>query len=237
MIISKKYIDNYDYILITLSAKYDKEIIDRIKEKAETDAKNVNKKSPNGQIRSEELIKYNNLGGAIAEEIVKIYLIEEAQKSNIKVNIFSPPFTGHLEHRDIKIEINGKIKTLEVRSSFQYKTTLQRVFTGAFSLIGPYITSFKSKEPEKDFYLQVIHRYENPEITKKIDSEVEVFIIGGGSTELFQLLGEKRYLKQEGAEYLVINPVNKTKGVWALTKEILEINNVNDGYKQQKKLF
>jgi len=227
MIINKHNLEGYSYVSITLTAIEDKEILDKIKERAKEDAKNVNKRAPNGDIRPDELITYNNLGGVLAEEVVKLYLKEEAKSNNLSIKIYSPPFAGYLDHRDIKIEINGKTKTIEVRSSFQYKTSLQRVFTGAFSLIGQYVTSYKRPEPEKDFYIQVIHRYENPEIIKKIEDSVEVLIMGGGSKELFSKIGEKRFLKQDKAEYLVINPVNQTKGVNFLTKEILEIKEGN----------
>lgn len=223
MLINEREMNGYNFVSIKLSQKEDKEILSKIMDKAEEDARKVNKKSPDGKVRREELIGYNNLGGCLAEEVVKTYIGKIAKENNIEVKIYSPPFTGHFEHRDIIVEVNGKIKTIEVRSSFQYRTTLQRVFEGAFSLIGNYITSYKRKEPEKDFYIQVIHRYVNPEIMDKIKEEIEAFIIGGGSKELFGKIGEKRFLKQEGAEYLVINPINKTKGVNALAKEILEI--------------
>lgn len=223
MIIEEKNLDGYNYVSVKFNVNEDKEILSRIKEKAKEDAIKVNKKSQAGKIREEDLIGYNNLGGVLAEEVVKVYLNYKAKENNLNVNIFSPQFTGYFEHRDIKVDINGKIKTIEVRSSFQYKTTLQRVFTGAFSLIGGYITSYKREEPEKDFYIQVIHTYENPEILNKIDNEIEALIIGGGAKALFEEMGEKRFLKQERAEYLVINPINKTKGVNYLAKEILEI--------------
>ncbi len=222
MRISEQTSGGYNYVVITLNKKEDGEILSRIKQKAKDDATKVNKKAPNGRIRSDELIQYNNLGGVLAEEVVKIYLNSKTEELKVSAEIFSPPFTGHLEHRDIKIDIDGKIKTIEVRSSFQYRTSLERVFVGAFSLIGNYVTSYKGEEPKKDFYIQVIHRYENPEILEKIDDEVEVFIIGGGSKELFEKIGEERFLKQEGAKYLLINPINKTEGINALAKEILE---------------
>jgi hypothetical protein len=184
----------------------------------------MNKKSPNGQIRSEEKILQNSMGGVLAEESVKIYLKEKAKEYDKNVEIYSLPFNGHLEHRDIYVKINGKIKTIEVRSSFQYKTTLQRVFSGAFSLIGNYVTSYKFTEPQKDFYIQVIHRYENSEIIKKFSDKLDVLIVGGGSNELFKKIGKNEFLKQEGATYLLINPINSTNGIVSLVKEILEIN-------------
>jgi len=221
--IKKQNLGDYDYVLITLKSDKDEEIISKIKQKAKEDALKVNKKDTSGQIRGEELIRYNNLGGALAEEIVKIYLKNKSKENNIDAKIYSPPFTGHLEHRDIIVEVGGKIKTIEVRSSFQYKTTLQRIFTGAFSLLASYTASYKGEEPEKDFYIQVIHRYENPEILNKIDDEVEVFIVGGGSKDLFKKIGIKDNLKQRGANYLKINPINQTNGIDALAREILEI--------------
>lgn len=239
MIIEEKSLEGYEYISIKLNKNEDKEVLSDIKQKAEGDATKVNKRSPNGQIRDNNLIRYNNLGGVLAEEVVKIYLKNKAEEKRVLIEIYSSPFTGHFEHRDIKIKINGKIKTIEVRSSFQYKTTLQRVFTGAFSLIGNYTTSYKGEEPEKDFYIQVIHRYENPEIMNKIDEEVEALIIGGGTKNLFEEIGEKKFLKQEGAEYLVINPINKTKGVNFLGREILDLNDdkpLNKNKKEEKQL-
>jgi len=215
MIIEEKEINNYTYVSVKFNAKEDKKILDKIKQKAKEDALKVNKKSPDGIIRENDLIGYNNLGGVLAEKIVKLYLNQKAEQNNIKVNIFSPPFTGHFEHRDIKINLNGKEKTIEIRSSFQYKQPdLNKVISSSLSLIGPYTTSYKGEEPEKDFFIQVFHRYFNPEIIEKIENEIEAIIIGGVQKNL-----EMKMAQNKRHKLCVQNSKNKIKGSHNCLKE------------------
>lgn len=224
---------NYKYIVVEFSNRIDSDLLKAIKERAEEDSKNVNPMSPSGEIRPEDLIYFNNIGGIIAEESVKSYLMLLIKSNNLNAEILPSPFINCQDHRDIKIRVNDKVKTIEVRSSFQYKTTLQRVFSGAFSLIGKYTTSHKGQEPDKDFYVTVIHRYENKQMMLMLQSKIEVLIVGGAHSDIFNKIGEKKFLKQENAEYLIINPINRVEDVPKLFNNILEIKQL----KQQSLFF
>ena len=225
MKIEERVQDNYKYLTITLNSKEDSEILEKIKDKAKKDYIKVNPHYLDGSMCPKDLKYCNNLGGVLAEEVVKSYIRDLIKKHNLDCSIIEEDFVNHQEHRDIKIKLNGKIKTLEVRSSFNYLANLEGVLNGKFSLIGSYTTSYKGEEPEKDYYITVIHRYKNMEIINKIEKEVEVFIIGGASRELFKEIGKKdsRKFKQSGTEYLIISPINSVPGVTALFNKILEI--------------
>lgn len=215
---------NYTYIIYKLKKLIDFTILDEIKVKAEEDAKKMRKEDPSGKIRPDDLIYFRNVGGVLAERIVKIHLQNLINKHKINARLLPSKFTTHAEHRDIKIEVNRKIKTIEVRSSFQYKTTVERVFTGSFCLLSTYTTSIKKTEIEKDFYITVIHRYEPKEILSKFDSSIEAFILGGGSKETFAKLGSiDPKLNQNKADYFTIRPIIKAPDSLIVFNEILDI--------------
>jgi len=189
--------------------------------------KKQNKNDPSGEIRGEDKIIFNNVAGVLAEEVVKEYLKKLIIDFKINAKIVPTPFTDHKTHRDIKIEVNGKTKTIEVRSSFQIspRLTISGVLTWAFRLLGRYTTKYKKGEPEKDFYITIIHRYRNEEILRNIKNKAEVYIIGGASKEVFEAMGfdDDSGLKQGKACYRVIKPIiSVKKGVTEVFKEILE---------------
>jgi hypothetical protein len=135
---------------------------------------------------------------------------------------------NHKTHRDIKIEVKGVEKTIEVRSSFQIspRLTIKGILTWAFRLLGRYTTKYKPKEEEKDFYITVLHRYRNEEIMNKIKNKIEAYIIGGASKEIFNKIGEddNSGLKQGEACYRVIRPIiSAPKDSIGIFKEILEL--------------
>lgn len=186
----------------------------------------MRKEDPSGEIRPDDLILWRNIGGVLAERVIKIYLQRIIDENKIDAQILPSPFTTHAEHRDIKIKVNGREKTIEVRSSFQYLTSIQRVFTGAFCLIGKYTTSFKFQEPDKDFYMTIIHRYPPEEILSKFDNSVEAFILGGGSKKTFAIYGSiDPKMKQRNANYITIRPIIKAPDdTLKVFNEILEIS-------------
>lgn len=223
MEIEERQDGNYCYVVINLGKERDFELINKIKTKAEEDSKKVNPSYLDGSICNKDLKYFNNLGGVLAEESVKQYILYLFDNLGVKGEILEEPFVNHKDHRDIKLKINGKIITLEIRSSFNYLTFLKNVLEGKFSLLASYTTSYKGEEPKKDFYITVIHRYKNDEIINKLEDNVEVFIIGGASEKTFQEKGElnKSKLKQKGAEYFIISPIKSVPDVPALFKEIL----------------
>lgn len=231
-------VGNYDYIIITLTKGDDERFLNSIKEKANNDEKQVYSRGPNNEIRSEEVIKSSNLGGVLAEESIKAYLKKIIEEKHINAEILPSPFTGYLEHRDIKIKVNGIVKTIEIRSSFQYiQPDFSRVINGSFSLISYYYTAYKKQEPKKDFYITVYHRYQPSEIIDRLNKEVDVFFVGGASYKVFDEMGYWDDLRQKGAHYFIIKPINKTKGVKALMNEILEIKEEVSKSIKQSTLF
>lgn len=221
--------DAYSYVISKNNYTVDNIFLEDILKKGKEDAEQQNKNNPAGEIRNKDKIIFNNIGGVLAEEIVKKYLEKLIFENNLNAEIIPTPFIDHETHRDIKIKINDKIKTIEVRSSFQVSPRLQisGVLTWAFRLLGRYTTTYKPEEKEKDFYITVIHRYRNEEILNKIKSEVETHIIGGASKESFNKIGidDNKGLKQGQACYRVINPIiSAEKDTVDLFKEILEIN-------------
>jgi len=220
--------NNYKYIIADLDYSIDRIFLDNVEKIGRENAEKQNKNSPAGEIREKNIIIYNNIAGVLAEEIVIEYLKKLISDFKVNAKIIPTPFESHATHRDIKIEVNGKEKTIEVRSSFQIspRLTIGGVLTWAFRLLGRYTTTYKKVEQEKDFYVTIIHRYRNEEILAKIKDKVEIYIIGGASKEIFDKIGvdDNSGLKQGKACYRVIKPIiSAPKDTPDIFKEILEI--------------
>jgi hypothetical protein len=231
--------NNYKYVIADLNYSSDKDFLENVEKEGKENAEKQNKSNPAGEIREKNKIIFNNVAGVLAEEIVKEYLIKLISDFNINAKIIPTPFIDHATHKDIKIEVNGKIKTIEIRSSFQIspRLTIKGVLTWAFRLLGRYTTNYKKGEEEKDFYVTIIHRYRNEEILTKIKNKVEAYIIGGASKEVFDKIGsdDNSGLKQGKACYRIIKPIiSAPKDTPNLFKEILEIKEEEI---KQKKLF
>lgn len=220
--------NGYRYIVVKLDYITDKNFVDKVISRATEEASRQNKNSPAGEIRSKQRILDNNIAGFLAEEVVAEYIKSISSQNNLANQLIPTPFVNHPTHRDIKIKVNSKEKTLEVRSSFQISPHLkiEGILTWAFRLLGKYATSYKKEEADKDYYITVIHRYRNEEIMQKITSKVDTLIIGGASKEVFEEIGkdENKGLKQGDAIYRVISPINSApKDVVELFEEILEV--------------
>ncbi len=220
--------NHYKYAIADLDYAYDKDFLDMVDKKGREDAEKQNKNDTSGRIRGKNEIIFKNIGGVLAEKVVKEYLKKLISDSKIDAKIIPTPFTDHETHRDIKIEVNGNIKTIEVRSSFQTSPYLQiiGILTKHFSLIGRYTTAYKKNEVKKDYYITVLHRYKHEEIVYKIKNKVEAYIIGGASNEVFEEIGydDNKKLKQGEACYRIINPIILTpKDTIEIFNEILEI--------------
>lgn len=134
----------------------------------------VNVHDPSNKIRDPTERYRKGLGGVLAEYAVRKYIDIETSKRNLKVSLSSENESG-IGQIDLIIEVNGKKKTVEIRSSFFYKTSFERLFTVA-SIIGWYKTQFKPDEYIKDFYLFVIHFYHPADIESLLKKEF-VFIL------------------------------------------------------------
>lgn len=179
----------------------------------------VNVHDPSNKIRDQKERYIKGLGGTLAEYAVRKYIDIEASKQNLKVNISSKD-ESYMGQIDLLIEVNGKKKTLEVRSSFFYKTSFTRLFNVA-SIIGWYKTQSKPGEYKKDFYLFVIHFYNPRDIEDLLKREFVFYIMGGAPKELLNNVGEDTFLEQEGATYRTIKPITKGRDAVDIFNEIL----------------
>ena len=129
---------------------------------------------------------------------------------------------------DLELKINGKHVSIEIRSSFSYKTSVGRLFgyplingKGAFSIIGWYTSSSKPKEIKKDYYIFGIHQYYPSKIREMLNSTVEVIIASAVSKNTLETEGYDSTLKQNGAKFRVINPIKNSTPPLDGIKEIL----------------
>jgi hypothetical protein len=207
-----EYVLGKDDILFQDSFKY-----------AENNYRNMNVFSPGARKRSDEERFDKCLGGAIAERIVIYYITKNLCEHGIKAEIQTNLMVDE-EGQDIDITLNYNEKSvsLEVRSSFSYKTTLQRIFTGAFSILGWYTTSLKPKETHKDVYITVVYHFWPGHIRERADNNnLRVFIAGGATKELMASKGKDKHLKMKGATYRVINPILEGMTTDQLCEEIV----------------
>lgn len=219
---------NYRWIKIILKPLEDSPLITKIKKKAIVVSGKVNPKNLGREVRTKAEIYIHCLSGIFAEEAVKEYLRKLGSQNHLNLEVIEEEFNSYETHVDVKIKINEKIKTIEVRSSFQYLTTLSRAINGKFGLLGTYIHKSKTHEKIKDFHITVLHRC-NPEAFERNLNRFnqETLIIGGVSREDLLEQGEKDEgrLKQEGVEYLQVRPIiSAPKDTIDLFKEILEID-------------
>jgi len=228
-------LQGYNYIKLTYSYASDKELLDKLIEKATRMAGVVNPHSPDGKLRTQD-VRFNKLlGGLLAEAAFLTYLEKRAGEKRVKFEVVDSSFTQEEELEklgfnqiDLKIRVNGVLKDIEIRSSFSYKTTLQRLFgvplvngRGAFSIIGWYTSENKPKEVKKDYYIFAIHLYLPSEAQKRIQENIEVYLAGAASKQTLEDKGEDSSLKQEGARFRVINPLNSVEDPVAVIDEIL----------------
>ena len=211
--------NGFKFVAIKLNSSTDEELIRSIKSEAKELSKKVNTYDPSHNARTDEEKYRSSLGGVLAEYAVKKYINDECVKRGLVFEL-SSKYIG-TDQIDLILEVNGKKKNIEVRSSFFYKTTFDRLFSGAASIIGWYKTKVKHDEIKKDFYLFVIHFCAPEEIDKLLEKEVTFYIMGGASKELLEKIGTYSFLKQEGAEYCIINPVTNGEDAEKILNDIL----------------
>lgn len=193
------------------------DILDVIKE-AEAISQRVNPNAPNGEIRTDETLLIKNVGGLLSERFVSDILKAYSKKkenteilgSNWKAlqsSLYQVDHTIAIKNGDKSIE-----KSIETRSSFSYRTVCpDRVITGAFSIIGPYITQNKVKEIHKDFYAFVFFCIDPANLLKDLEKEdgVKVYFAGGADIALLLSFNQESSLDQSGAKYRIIKPITK----------------------------
>ena len=235
MIIETVDLQGYNYIKLTYSYASDSELIDRLTQKAAGLAGIVNPHSPDGKLRPQD-VRFNKLlGGLLAESALLDYLKKRAGEKGVQLEVLDSSFMQEVELEklgfnqiDLKVKVDGVVKDIEIRSSFSYKTTLNRLFgvplqngRGAFSIIGWYTSGNKPREVKKDYYIFAIHYYLPSEAQVRIQDSVEVYLAGAASRETLEQRGENSSLKQLGALFRVINPLNSVDDPITVIDEIL----------------
>ncbi len=228
--------DGYKAIKITYSYLNDRELIESVIEKATRMAGVVNPHSPDGKLRALDIRTSKLIGGLLAESAFLHYLNKRAQEKKVALSVIDSSFLQEeglakmgFNQIDLKIQVNGVERDIEIRSSFSYKTSLRRLFgadlrdgKGAFSLIGWYSSGNKPGEVRKDYYAFAIHYYDPVEIRDRIMSDVEVYLACVASKETIESEGVQTSLGQTGAEFTVINPLNSIEDPVSVIDKILE---------------
>lgn len=230
-------IQGYRYISAHYDYGSDRNLIDSIIQKATNLSKKVNPNSSGGKYRSEE-IRINKLLGGLLVEHAFLELIERlSTKHQVPFEILDSSFTqdGDLESMgfnqiDIDLLLNHNKLEIEVRSSFSYKTTFNRLLgfplkneKGAFSLIGWYTSSNKLKEEFKDLYVFGILYHQPSEMLEKAKTKSMINIVAIASKETLEKIGYDDSLKQSGAMFRVINPINSIEDVVSVLKLLLKV--------------
>lgn len=137
--------EKYHWLQAILIPLDDATLKTKIKKKALEVSKKVNQKNLGRETRTPQEVYIHCLSGIFAEEVVKSYLRKLREQDHLDLEIIEEEFNSYETHVDIKIKLNGKIKTIEVRSSFQYLTSLSNALNGKFGLLGTYIHSSSDK--------------------------------------------------------------------------------------------
>ncbi len=228
-------LQGYRYIKVTYDYATDKEQIDELVEKAVNLSGVVNPHSPDGKLRTQDVRFSKMLGGLIAEAAFLDYFNGSARAKGTAYDILQSTMTQDADlaklgfnQIDIKLGIDGTEKDVEIRSSFSYKTSLNRLFgvplvngKGAFSLIGWYTSANKPREIKKDYYIFAIHFYEPSQITSLIYERIDVYLAAGSSRLTLEERGINTSLGQGGANFRVINPLNSVPDIVSVVDEIL----------------
>jgi hypothetical protein len=230
-----KEIEGYKYVSAFFNYNTDKEILDSILAKAEVLNEKVNTHSSGGEVRSSE-IRINKLAGGLLVEHAFLKLITNlAEKYTVPFEVLGSTFSqeGDLESMgfnqiDLSVLLKKKKLEMEVRSSYSYKTSFERLLgfplkndKGAFSLIGWYVSKNKPNEVKKDFYIFGIHYYKPSETIQKLKTSVAINIVAIASKETLEALGYDDNLKQEGALFRIINPINSISDVVTVLKKLI----------------
>jgi len=194
-----------------IRAIYYKNDIADVFARAKIVSKEVNPHTPGGILRTDAELLIKNIGGLLSEQFISDILNSYAKSHRLSVTIENSSWDmdNSLYQIDHTIVIKGIKKTIETRSSFCYKTKCpERVITGAFSIIGPYISQSKPKEIYKDFYAFVFFCINPSDLVKAIKSNgITIYFAGGADISLLLSKGQVDSLKQTGAKYHVIKPI------------------------------
>jgi len=230
-------LSGYNYIETTYEYIKDKTIIDSIISKAANTSNIANPHGPDGRYRQKDVRFNKTLGGYLAENALLNYMSMRARRFNIAFKVIDSTFTQEADlsklgfnQIDIDLLVKDEVKTIEVRSSYSYKTTFNRLIgvplihgKGAFSIIGWYTSKNKQQEVRKDYYVFAIHRYYPSETHENVLNKVVLFIAGAANKDTLENKGYNDSLKQEGAKFRIINPLNSVPDPVHVIDEILGV--------------
>ena len=209
---------------------------------AESIMGNFNKSAPNGRERDPDRQFVSLLSGLMAERIIIDILKRIIQIFDLDIEIeWDTPSEerdfDYDSHTDMKLIFQGKNeKTVEVRSSPPYAHNLERILNVYFDIIGPYTTSYKSLESNKDYYGRVLfHVPGQKNITAenfvKIlkNNNLTSYFVGGASnidmTQKGESISDK--LKMSNAKYIGIKPITYGRDAFELISIMLNIEEDN----------
>ena len=169
--------------------------------------------APSGRRRnSEKLVKTRYLGVLSERLLIKHFQDELGQN----FRVFNKAFVSYGDHVDIEIEVEGRITSLEVRSSFLY-APLWNIVCKLHDIIGPYSTSYKSGESPKDFYLR---GFINESVEKFTPGrQHKLYFAGGASYQQIIKNGRQDDFKQQKASYWILR-MPKAKDAREIVEEI-----------------
>lgn len=230
MLIETEKIENYEYVNVKFIYSEDKEIIDELIKKAKELSDKVSPYDPGKNFRTANTRLKKNIGGLLAEKAFECYLNYLIKNNNLNAKIINITDLQEItvgnqswNQIDLSIDVNGTVKTIEIRSSFSYKTKFERLFKGAFSLIGWYTHSYKPIEEKKDYYILGIHYYHPDKINDLCKNEVIVHIAGAASKNTLEDKGYNDNLRQAGANFRIIKPLINVPDPVTTIRRLLEI--------------
>ena len=153
---------------------------------------------PGGVRRSRTQLSRTRYLGALSEQLFADYLQDELEN----VRVYNAPYVDAEGHVDIEIEVQGKVITFEVRSSFAHGD-LSHVISHVFDALGPYTTLRKQEESPKDYYLRGV-MHEDTRNSFSIEKKHTLYFAGGAPYHWFQEMGRIKNLRQRGAKYWTI---------------------------------
>jgi hypothetical protein len=161
--------------------------------------------NPGGQVRDKKTLEKTRYMGIISEILFTNFF---KKKLGPNVQVEMKKYQNYEEHTDITLKKNLTILTIEVRGPFTF-SGLEKVIYSLFDVIGPYTTSCKPAEKEKDFYLRTLINTGVSNFNPQQDHTV--YFAGEAELELFKKEGAETNFKQKGTSCLTIKPIAKAK--------------------------
>ncbi|MEG8026203.1 hypothetical protein QP162_20855, partial [Sphingomonas aurantiaca] len=212
-------------------AIFDREDLDRARQIALQKVDSVNINSPGGSPRTREVRLRRLVAGKLADHAVKEVLeryfrrfarnwsVEEFDEVRQDNFLYPDPW-------DLRcFDQEEHVRLVEVRSSFVHWLkeidTLRKL--PKQSLLGPYATSSKIAEAQKDLFWQVAF-FNIPDDERSgsgnasffgdhRDGTIQAVVMGGGERDLFERTGTVQREIAEGAAYLTIRPMSAGRTV------------------------